>query len=82
MTEYYLQMRFGEAVQVEYVDLADPERRLEYTDLLTAADEADVPYPWVAINGQVRLAGSAHYYNVLPYVEELLREEDAVTETN
>jgi disulfide oxidoreductase YuzD len=69
-------MRFGEAVQVEYVDLADPEQQLEFSDLVTMAEEGNVPYPLVAINGRVTLAGSAHYYNVLPHVEELLQQKD------
>jgi disulfide oxidoreductase YuzD len=74
-------MRFGEAVQVEYVDLADPGMQVEYSDLVTTAEESNIPYPWVAINGQLRLAGSAHYYNVLPHVEELLQEKDLVADT-
>jgi hypothetical protein len=35
-------------------------------------EERDLPYPLVAINGQLRLAGTAQYYQVLPLVEELL----------
>ena len=46
-------MRFGEAVKVDYVDLADPDRQAEFSDLVTTAEKGDVPYPWVAINGQM-----------------------------
>ena len=73
-------MRFGQAVQVEYVDLADPRMQIEYSDLVTTAEESNIPYPLVAINGQLRLAGSAHYYNVLPHVEEILQERELVSD--
>ena len=73
-------MRFGEAVKVDYVDLADPDRQAEFSDLVSTAEEANVPYPWVAINGQMRGAGSAHYYNVLPHVEEVMQKEGMVAE--
>lgn len=71
-------MRFGQAVQVEYVDLGDQTNQTEYADLLTSVEEGNIPYPVVAINGQLKLAGSAHYYNVLPHVEELLKAENLV----
>ena len=71
-------MRFGQAVQVDYVDLGDPTKQLEFADLLTTIEEGNIPYPVVAINGQLKLAGSAHYYNVLPHVEELLQTEELV----
>ncbi len=63
-------MRHGQAVQVEYVDLADPESQAEYSDLLDLVKDQSLPYPLVAINGELRLAGSAHYFRVLPLVEE------------
>ena len=66
---------------MEYVDLADPSRQLEFTELVTTAEESNIPYPLVAINGQLKLAGSAHYYNVLPHVEEVLQAEDLVVGT-
>ena len=75
-----MQIRFGQAVQVEYVDLADPRMQIEYSDLVTTAEESNIPYPLVAINGQLRLAGSAHYYNVLPHVEEILQERELVSD--
>ena len=72
VTEYYLRMRYGEAVQVEYVDMADPAHQSQFSDLLALVEERDLPYPLVAIDGQLRAAGSAHFYRVLPYVEEVL----------
>jgi len=72
VTEYYLKARFGEAVHVEYVDLADAPNQVEFSELLAVAQEHSLPYPLIAINGHVRAAGSAHYYRVLPLVEDAL----------
>ena len=65
-------MRHGSAVQVEYVDLADPEAQAAYPELMTVVKEHSLPYPLVVINGELKLAGSAHYFRVLPLVEELI----------
>ncbi|MGD9048609.1 MAG: DUF1462 family protein [Anaerolineae bacterium] len=72
VTEYYLRMRYGEAVQVEYVDMAEPKNQTEFPELVAVVEERDLPYPLVAIDGRLRAAGSAHFYRVLPYVEEVL----------
>jgi hypothetical protein len=48
---------------------------------MTLIEERDLPYPLVAVNGQLRLAGAAEYYQVLPVVEEILRAENAEMET-
>jgi disulfide oxidoreductase YuzD len=66
-------MQFGDAVEVRYVDMYDPESQAEFPELLATVKEQGLPYPLVAINGQVRAAGSAHYYHVLPYVEEVFQ---------
>ncbi len=68
-------MRHGQAVQVEYVDLADPEAQAQFSELLAAIEERHLPYPLVAINDRLRLAGSAGYYQVLPLVEEAFEAE-------
>jgi disulfide oxidoreductase YuzD len=73
VTEYYLRMQYGDAVEVRYIDMADPASQAEFSELMTVAEEQKLPYPLVAINGHVRAAGSAHYYHVLPYVEQVLQ---------
>jgi disulfide oxidoreductase YuzD len=73
-------MRYGETVQVEYVDMADAENQAQYSDLLAVVEDRDLPYPLVAIDGRLRAAGSAHYYRVLPYVEEALEMVEALPE--
>ena len=73
-------MRYGDAIQVEYVDMADPTNQAQYADVLAVVEDRDLPYPLVAIDGMLRAAGSAYYYRVLPYVEEALQLEEAKTE--
>jgi disulfide oxidoreductase YuzD len=57
-------------VQVEYLDVSEPAIQAEYADLISQAKEHHLPYPLVAIDGQVRLAGGAEYYRIMPLVEE------------
>jgi len=61
---------YGDAVQVEYLDVSEPSVQEEYADLISQAEEHRLPYPLVAIDGQVRLAGGAEYYRIMPLVEE------------
>lgn len=65
-------MRFGDAVEIQYVDMAEPGSQEEFSELVALVKDRDLPYPLLAINGNLRAAGSAHYYHVLPYVEEAL----------
>jgi len=74
-------MRFGEAVQVEYIDMSESKNQEEFSDLLAVVEDRDLPYPLLAINGHLRAAGSAHYYRVLPFVEEVLEPEGVAQET-
>jgi len=60
---------------VEYVELSDAQVGERFSELLGFAEERDLAYPLIAINGQLRLAGSAHYFRVLPLVETALAEE-------
>jgi disulfide oxidoreductase YuzD len=68
-------MRYGDAVQVEYVDMADAENQAQFPELLEVIGEQNLPYPLVAIDGRLRAAGSAHFYRVLPLVEEAFKAE-------
>ena len=61
---------YGDAVQVEYLDVSAPEVQTEYADLISQAEEHHLPYPLVSVNGQVRLAGGAEYYQIMSLVEE------------
>ena len=65
-------MRYGDAVQVEYVDMVDPENQTQFSELLAVIEDRELPYPLVAIDGQLRAAGSAQYYRIVPFVEQAL----------
>jgi disulfide oxidoreductase YuzD len=58
----------------------DPESQAEFPELLAIVKEQNLPYPLVAVNGEVKAAGSAHYYHVLPYVEEVFHGLEAEPE--
>jgi len=58
----------------------DPESQAEFPELLAVVKEQGLLYPLVAINGELRAAGSAHYYHVLPYVEAVLQGLEAEVE--
>jgi hypothetical protein len=62
------------------VDLADAQAQAEFPEVLAIIEDRSLPYPLVAVNGQLRLAGTAQYYQVLPLVEELLQPETAHTD--
>lgn len=74
-------MRYGEAVSVEYVDMSEPGNQALFPEVLAVVEERSLPYPLVAIDGRLRAAGSAHYYQVLPYVEEAFQPDQATLET-
>jgi hypothetical protein len=60
--------------------MADPENQAQYPELLSVAEEQDLPYPLIVVNGTLKGAGSAHYYHVLPLVEKALEAETTVQE--
>ena len=62
---------------MEYVDLADVGAQRQYPDFVTMAQEQNLPYPLVAVNGQLSLTGSAHYYHILPLVEKALSMQES-----
>lgn len=57
------------------MDLADAEHETRFSDLLDLVEDQNLPYPLVSVNGELKLAGSAHYFRVLPLVEGLLGTE-------
>jgi disulfide oxidoreductase YuzD len=71
-------MVYGPRVQIEYIDLADTEAQSEYSELLELIKDRSLPYPLVAVNGQLRLAGSVDYHRVAPLLEEVLPQEAVV----
>ncbi|RPJ37906.1 MAG: hypothetical protein EHM35_05740 [Planctomycetaceae bacterium] len=72
MTEMYLKLRYGDAVEVNYVDLSDPDNQERFGELMGLVEERNLGFPLVTVNGQIRLVGTAHYYHILPMVEEAM----------
>ena len=68
-------MRHGARVLVEYVDLGEPAGKAAHAELLERIEAEGLPYPLVAVNGTLRLAGSAHYSHVLPLADEALASQ-------
>ena len=57
---------------MEYLDLSEPKVQAGFPDLFARAEAQRLPYPLVMINDQLKLVGTARYYEVLPLVEQAL----------
>lgn len=77
-----MQRQYGPSVQVDYIDLGQVGGREEFQELLALIADQNLPYPLVAVNGRLRMAGSADYYRVIALVEEALQEEIAPEQTD
>lgn len=65
----HLKNRYGEGVEVEYIDLAHSPQNDEVRDRIGAQN---LPLPVVAINGVLKLAGSLQYRIIADAIEALL----------
>lgn len=70
--EYFLRLRHGPAVQVAYYDMADAEAQAQFAEVFAVAEERNLPYPLVAVDGVLRLAGTAEPYRIEPLVAEAI----------
>jgi disulfide oxidoreductase YuzD len=62
-------------VEVEHLDLGEPENGQRFASLVSMAKEQNLQYPLVMVDGQLRLAGSAQVYHILPLVQEALAQD-------
>ena len=62
-----LQGKYGDGVEVEYIDLADSEN----DDIMGQIRAHELPLPVVSINGVLRLAGGAGYRDIVELIETL-----------
>ena len=69
-----MKAQYGDAVVVEHLDLGDPANWQRFASVVSIAEEQNLDYPLVAVDGRLRLAGSAQYYHILPLVQEALAE--------
>lgn len=75
MTRFYFDRLYDGKVAVQYHDLSDPDEAAQFQGLITEAEEHKLDFPLVAVDGHVRLAGGAEYYQIKPLVEEALAGE-------
>jgi disulfide oxidoreductase YuzD len=68
-------MRYGDQVEVEYWDLSQPAAQAQHPDMLADIQDRGLSYPVVTVEGEIRLTGSVHYYDVLPLVDAVLDRE-------
>jgi hypothetical protein len=61
--------------------MAEPGHQSQFPELVAIVEERELPYPLVAINEELRAAGSAHYYRILPLVEAAFQTVEGELET-
>lgn len=72
ITRNYLKRFYGDQVSLEYYDMAKPEEEQKVRDLLDKVPKGYLFYPLVFVNGELRIVGSAEYYEILGAVRDLL----------
>lgn len=72
ITQFYFERMYEGRVQVEYHDLARPKEAEAYKDLLEEVHRYHLPFPLVAVDGEILLAGGAEFYQIKPLVDEAL----------
>jgi len=71
-TATYLARFYGDKVRLEYYDMAEPGQQEKHKALLDQVEGQYIFYPLVFINDQLKVVGSAEYYDVLYAVRETL----------
>ena len=61
---------YGDRVTIAYHDMSVPEVYEQHKTLLQSIPEQNKHYPMVFVNGELKIAGSAEYYEVLYAVRE------------
>lgn len=67
----YLKERYGETVEVEYLNLAQPAVRRRNRKILAQIEEQGLLLPLVALNGRLKLSGSVEYRAIVEAIETL-----------
>jgi len=62
----------GDKVLVEYHDMAVPEEYEQHKALLSGLDGGRAFYPLVFVNGELKLSGTAEYYEILYVLREMV----------
>jgi len=74
LTKGYLGRIYGEQVQVDYYDMAEPEAFEQHKALLDQVPGGYLYYPLVFIDGNLKVTGGADPYQVMYAVQTVLKE--------
>ena len=77
MTKFYFDRMYNGQVDVTYIDLSEPENQEAHQEILQQVRELHIPFPLVAVDGEMRLAGGAEFYRIKPLVDEALQNRAA-----
>ena len=67
----HIRGRYGVGVEVEYLDLAQPEASLQHQGLVHRIRKGELMLPLVAIDGVLRLSGRVEYRTIVEAIETL-----------
>ena len=68
----HLATRYGDAVQVEYCDLADPKVQAEHQEMFDNIRAKGWPLPVVTIDGSVISLGYVGFWDIVDAIEARL----------
>ena len=72
ITKGLLERLYGDQVSIEYYDMAKTDYFKQNSELLAKVPEDRMYYPLVFADGELKIVGSAEYYQVLYMVRELI----------
>lgn len=74
-TRSYLARFYGSKVKVQFFDMANSTDYEQHKALLAKVDGRHMFYPLVFINEELKIVGSAEYYDVLYALREMASPE-------
>ncbi len=69
MVANHLRRRYGDAVKLEYHDLAVDSEREKFPEVVKVIETSNVPVPVVAIDGVLRMAGLVDFWSIVDLIE-------------
>lgn len=69
MVAQHLKQRYGDAVTVDYFDLANSAVRERFPEVARMIDAKEVPVPVVAIDGEVKMAGAVDFWHIADIID-------------
>ncbi len=75
MTAQYLRQKYGDLVQVQYIDFANQENREKYASVLEEIKNKRLRFPVTEVDGQFIAEGYVDYWSIANVVEQKLQEQ-------